>query len=506
MFRILLSAGLLISTAGLILGWIALSSRDRQVPRADPNTSVGGGLAEIIQAFPLFPADGSCNRETPAVAVDREGRVFVAWVSPDGASARTLWLARSCDGGTSFEAPVAFRKVAIQRRAKKTNGTERTFTTNVLPRLCAGASALYLGWVESVQGGARVEYLLARSTDGGQTFSKPMTVHGNGAVRPGYTSLALDDKEGIGCAWIDGRNDTQQPFYSYAEAMRFHDEKLVYPGVDNDGICPCCDVAAARSADGMNFIAFRGADGGNRDILVSRCVAGNNSEFESPVPVAPHHWRFRGCPHDGPALALEAERLHVAWMDAHTGRQRVYLASSSLKALQFTARELSPRTAGEQGHPKIAARGNGILHVAWDNLSQDEARPSKHGLENHNHSLASPGDGRAVMFVSISVQGEERAPARLVAPRPGVSQFQPAIAVDRSGVVYLAWNELTEKGKQVVFARLKNSPCGSPPRAEKLPPLKTDEKMSAAVRAYSAEMVKRFRLADLFFHPRPGHC
>ena len=56
--------------------------------------------------FLLLPADVTADRETPALAVDSEGRVLMAWASQTGELVRTLYLARSTDGGAHFDAPV----------------------------------------------------------------------------------------------------------------------------------------------------------------------------------------------------------------------------------------------------------------------------------------------------------------------------------------------------------------------------------------------------------------
>src|SRR5205085_10759314 len=143
-------------------------------------------------------------------------------------------------------------------------------------------------------------------------------------------------------------------------------------GADGKGVCPCCDLAVLPAADGGLFVAFRNAAGGNRDVYVTRSLPGGR--FGEPVCVTDGHWPFEGCPHDGPALALCGGRLQVAWMDAHGGKRRVYLASSSPDALHFTGRELCPEVPGEQGHPKVAAAGD-VLHVVWDN-SVGEAAPA----------------------------------------------------------------------------------------------------------------------------------
>src|SRR6185295_5473777 len=129
--------------------------------------------------------------------------------------------------------------------------------------------------------------------------------------------------------------------------------RRVRGGPRRKGVCPCCDTDVLCDADGAAFVAYRDADAGYRDTVVCRAPAGK--AFEGPVPVSAAHWAFDGCPHDGPSLARTGRRLHVAWMDARDGRQRVHVASSPLDKLHFSERPLAPASPGEQAQPRLAA-------------------------------------------------------------------------------------------------------------------------------------------------------
>ncbi len=197
-------------------------------------------------------------------------------------------------------------------------------------------------------------------------------------------------------------------------------------------------------------MAFRDNDSDYRDIRVSRAGSGA-AGFEPAVPVTSRRWRFQGCPHDGPALAVSGERLHVLWMDASTGQRRLYLAGSSLSALQFSFRELVPQTPGEQGHPRLAARA-GRLHAVWDN-SQGESSTPAGGQDRHSHGWQ-PGSGRVILHSCSEDNGSTFSSAQALAPSAGAFQVNPAIAIGPDGAAHVGWNELTEDGKSVVHVRL----------------------------------------------------
>lgn len=446
--RLLAIAGL----GGFALGWLMFAERPPEVaavskpssaPTAEP------GPEPTRKEFPLRPLDVQADRETPAVAVDARGRVLLAWASQTGDLERTLTLARSSDGGKTFADPVEWRRVPIYRYASKSKGKEVTYSTHVLPRLAASGDAIHLGWVEAIKGGPAVSYFVATSTDGGQTFSEPIAAQSPESVKPGFTGLAVAPDGSVLCGWLDGRAKGARPYSSVkpAQSEGFEGEHLAYEGPEGKGVCPCCDVAVAQGPDGARFVAFRNSDSGNRDIY----VAGPGGL----VAVAPDHWKLDGCPHDGPSLAIASGRLDVIWMDAHTGKNRVYLASSPPDGLAFKVRELDPTSTGAQGHPRLASTPDGRLIAAWDESIGEPPAPAAGGSHSHGHAAPLTGGGRSIRIATSN--GEGFGQARSISPKAGAFQLQPSIAVDRNGTALVAWNEIDEDGKKVVFARVEIS-------------------------------------------------
>jgi hypothetical protein len=449
---------------GLAAGWLAFSplqkpsigEPDRAVSpaeaaRAEPPTTVG----PVRHEFFLSQEDIANDRETPAVAADDLGHVLLAWAAQSGESERTLYLARSTDGGKSFLAPVPWRKVPIYRYSSAAKGQREamSYSTHVLPRLVSTRGEIVLGWVEAIDGGPAVAYFIARSTDGGQSFGEPAKIHGGDASRPGFTTLSVAPDGSLLAAWLDGRNRGQQPFFAAkpADSEGFEPERLVYAGPDGKGICPCCDVAAIRVPDGSDLVAFRNSDGGHRDIYLASARAGG--PFGKPAPLSLDNWTFEGCPHDGPSLALAGNRLYATWMSAFSGRNRVYVAGSAASDLSFTPHELHPGAKGAQAHPKLVVDGRGKLYAVWDE-SLDDAGPaptSTHHAGGHGAPLT--GTGRAVMIAAATDGNLQFSTPTAVAPRAGAFQLNPTVVAGNDGAILIAWNELDPSGKRVVFVR-----------------------------------------------------
>jgi hypothetical protein len=463
MTRTMILVVALTGAAGLAVGWLASAARtgpavahthqtlkpaaaDAAAPALDPGAD--------RREFPLRQEDVANDRETPALAVNAAGRVLLAWAAQSGDAERTIYLARSADGGRTFDPPAPFRKVPIYKFTSQGKGRAMAFSTHVLPRLVAAPDGLYLGWVEAIRGGPEVAYYVARTGDGGKTFTEPVRAHSKGASRPGFTALSPDSDGTLLAVWLDGRNEGQQPFLGSwpANSEGFEPERLVFAGPEGKGICPCCDLAAVRLPDGSDVVAFRNTDNGHRDIWFARAPRGG--AFGAPEPLSLDNWAFEGCPHDGPSLVLTRDRLHAVWMSAHTSRNRVYVASSPTSDLAFTPHELSAGTPGAQGHPRLATAGPGKLFAVWDE-SLDAAGPAPaakagHGGQ-HGHGPALTGSGRAVMLAAGD--GSGFGPASPVAPRPGAFQLNPSVAVGADGAVLVAWSEVDTSGKRVVFVR-----------------------------------------------------
>ena len=495
MVRTLALTAVVTAAVGFMLGWLAFSRTEQvvsaRVParasllaETTPPASPGAprpeatGVVAVLQRFTLRPGDLSADRETPAVAVAPDGAVVLAWASQekDGDNVRTLYVARSTDGGETFDTPAAWRSVPIYRYTSGNPARERkmAFSTHVLPRLAATRDTLALGWVEAINGGPTVQFLVARSHDGGKTFAAPVATHGANASRPGFTTLTADADGGLACGWLSN----QQPYFSSSPAGSegFTPEQLVFAGPEGKGICPCCDVAVAVTPEHTALVAFRNSDSGHRDIWLARGGAGaaaastGEASFAAPIAVTQEPWTFSGCPHDGPSLALAGDRLHVAWMDAHTGTGRVYHAAGLVADASFDPhpRLLNPQAQGAQGHPKLVADSKSHLHAVWDEgLTPDPPAPddAKSGEQRHHHAApAAGGAGRAIMYAVSRDGGVTFTSARALVPSPGVYQLQPSLTVGPDGSVFVTWNEIDQDGKHVVFARLTRTDPQQEPR------------------------------------------
>lgn len=406
-----------------------------------------------VQRFPLTEADIRDNLEAPTLTTDASGAVYLAWASRTGEEERTLFLARSSQPGQPFAPPRAITRSGIYRAISRMKGKTVTRELRMVPHLLAAGSTLHLAWTEKLPDEAGVRMVLAASTDRGDTFAPPVSIHSGAGARPTFTALSVAQDGSLLASWLDNRKGTQQCFSAYrpANVSGFFAEQVVHSGDDNRGVCPCCPTSALLTPDGTRLVAFRNLDTGHRDIAIG--VQEPGQESFTLHPVVPPTWEFNGCPHDGPSLALVGDTLHVAWMDAHTGSPRCYHARARLSEMTFTTQELHPISTGTQGNARLLTDAQGTLHAVWEESLTDEPPPA--GEHRHEPATPTPGiGGRGVMLRSWPVGASGFNAARAVHPVAGAFQTRPTLTATPDGSLVLAWNELDESGKAVVVKPL----------------------------------------------------
>ena len=289
----------------------------------------------------LNPVSGSAvagRQVGPRIAVAPGGAVLVSWVDRGRDPAGDIVLARSEDGGRTFESP-------SRRNDDAGRAGQEYQDIAVSPR-----GRVLLVWLDERDAPAESpnekQVQCAVSEDGGRTFGP-------------------------------NRRVTSSP----------------------RGVCPCCRPTAVAAPGGSLHVAYRDRDG---DHLVTRVVTLEPGEegFRAPVTVS-SAWGFDACPVDAPTLLSGRDAgLRVAWMDGSAGKERIWQAVSLDGGASFgPARPLA--LVGEGG-AEDAVPGRAVLArhpelgalAAWeDSLGRIWAR----ALEQPSSTLlvAGPEEGPA---------------------------------------------------------------------------------------------------------------
>jgi len=259
--------------------------------------------------------------------------VVVLWNARGDAT--EIKVARSRDGGQTFDAPV--------------------------PLQAAGAAG-DRGWPALAvddHGTAHAIWLDHRGLAAQRAAS---SAHGAGASKKGAGHVHGAGTPSDGAAMAQGSA-------LYHAAVRLpgtvEPERTVAAGV-----CYCCKTALAVGRNGSLVAAWRHVYPGDlRDIALA-ISPGTGQPFSQPSRVSEDGWAIQGCPDDGPALVVDGGgTTHIVWPTVVGGNEPegALFYSTTTDGKRFSLRVRIPTLGGQKPtHPQIAIGPSGRLVVAWD--------------------------------------------------------------------------------------------------------------------------------------------
>ncbi len=324
---------------------------------------------------------------TPSIAA-RGSFAAITWSAATTTGVTDIFASTSRNGGRTFGAPVRVNRVA----------GEANITGEQPPRVAlvpkpAGDPAVVVVWTAKGAEGTRL--MSAQSTDGGQSFLTPSPLSGSDSPgNRGWQSIATTRGGDVVAIWLDHREvpsrgastahaghqhnasqASQADGVARAQLSKLFFGRLFSPDGARalaGGVCYCCKTAVAIGSDGSIHAAWRHVYPGNiRDIAFTMSSDGGRT-FTPPVRVSEDRWVLDGCPENGPAIAVDAERrIHLVWPTLVPGATPTseptlgLFYATSRDGRTFTARQRIP-TEGVPRHPQITLGPRGDVVVAWD--------------------------------------------------------------------------------------------------------------------------------------------
>lgn len=279
-----------------------------------------------------------------------------------------LVVSFSDDTGRSWRAPVA-----VTAEPEDLDGG-----ADARPKIAAGPRGeLYVTWTRPLAKPYTGEVRIARSVDGGRTFSAPQVVHRDRQViTHRFDSLVVTPAGSVVVAWIDKRDQV-----AAAAAKAPYRGAALYAAVSTDRgatfaqefkladhSCECCRVALVAHADETVTALWRHVFAPNeRDHASVRFRL--DGAVDPLSRVSHEHWRIDACPHHGPALAEDGEqRLHGVWFSGAANQTGVFYGRLG------TTTEQVRRVGGEAAaHAEVAAAGRTVV-VAWKEFDGERTR------------------------------------------------------------------------------------------------------------------------------------
>jgi len=359
--------------AGVAIGMLACSSA---------GSVIKGQLTSTSQSTAILAVPGAANA-TPSLA--SQGRnVAAVWAATKDARTN-VYIALSSDDGRTFSPP---------RRVNDQDG-DAGATNEQPPRaVISGSTAaptITVVWSKRDPGSQETRrdiVRMARSTDGGRTFTPARFIHDasfEGAR--GWESLAVGPDGAIHAVWLDGRDANRkiadstkrtgtipkgQPPQAVYHGTVSADGRIVESLIASD-VCFCCKTAVALDGRGNVYAAWRHIfPGSMRDIAFATSTDGGR-RFGSPVRVSEDNWELNGCPEDGPSIAVDQSgTIHIVWatvVNEGEPRKALFYATSRDGGKTFARRTRVPvAPASTPGHPQLALTGDGGAVIVWDEV------------------------------------------------------------------------------------------------------------------------------------------
>lgn len=302
---------------------------------------------------PALEKSGQAN-----LTVDARGRAYLSWIDRTPDNLFTLRFSARERGGWSKPRTIA------EGRGWFVNWAD-------FPSLAAlPDGSLAAHWlVKNGAGTYAYDVTMARSFDGGRTWSKPFVPHTDGTqTEHGFVSMFPARGGALGAVWLDGREmKASAAGHSHGDmAVRYaalaRDGRATEEAVLDRRVCECCQTSAALTADGPVVVYRDRSDKEIRDIAVVRLRGGRWTE---PRVVHADGWEIDACPVNGPSISTDGRRrVAVAWFTGAGGAARVRVAFSNDQGDTFGApAEVS--AAEPVGRVGVLLLEDGSAVVSW---------------------------------------------------------------------------------------------------------------------------------------------
>lgn len=296
-----------------------------------------GGCARPRGETPLVVREvgspASAGSGEPNLAVGPDGRVLLSWIETNEGRHTLRYASLEASGSWSPSRTIA------EGEGWFVNWADFPALA-ILPD-----GALFAHWLaKSGPSTYAYDVQVARSTDDGKTWSRPVVPHRDGTqTEHGFVSMTPWSAAAMGVIWLDGRKTAGATPAAHgaagAEISLMHttmaaDGTLGAETVLDGRVCDCCQTDAVRAGDAVVVVYRDRSEKEVRDMSVVRFVDGR---WSAPRTLAADGWEINGCPVNGPAIAAEGAMVAVAWFTAPNDKAAVKAAFSNDAGATFGA-------------------------------------------------------------------------------------------------------------------------------------------------------------------------
>jgi len=401
------------------------------------NLVIALSFTAVLAACPALAVDhtghGKAGLAAPATApVDREKKWKESLAKPSLAVGATfdengrLWLAAirgqhiyvsySDDRGVTQSAP---DKVNAEPEYFLGDGENR-------PKIIVRKGVIYVSYTQGLAKPMSGDIRFSRSTDGGKSFSAPITVNDNREViSHRFDSMAVNDKGHVYIAWLDKRDQST----AEKKGGKYNGSAIYYAMSDDDGmsfrrnikiadhVCECCRTAMAVDTDDYPVVTWRHIyDTNIRDHALVKLDG-----KMTPVRLSHESWNTTSCPHHGPSLSIASDgSYHATWFNNAPERHGLFYAHSTDQGKAFSSPLNFGNFEAQPAHSYVLSLGNRV-YLVWKEFD---------------------GENTAILGMNSSDGGKSWSAPGKLASTSDVSDWPLLISANNQA--YLSWNTKNE--------------------------------------------------------------
>ena len=264
------------------------------------------------------------------------------------------------------------------------------------------------------------------STDKGKTWSNAhRLVTDTTATSQSFYDIALLPNQNLGLTWLDSRSKRRGKTLYFGQTDTTNLFTIQKPIAFST--CECCRTELYVDDNGTIHAAYRnliepdeeGFDGYGtteiRDMYYVQSVD-TAQNFTKPIPISKDNWHIFGCPHTGPSLAYNGQKLGAIWFTGAHNQSGLYFTTKT-DSLAFKPRK---PISSEGYHPQMIAlggkfyavyeeyyeqNGKGYYRIILDIINADgnhKIYEISNPLTHNNHPVITPIDADKILVVWVN--------------------------------------------------------------------------------------------------------
>ena len=342
---------------------------------------------------------------------DENGKLWLASIRD-----HHVYVSYSDDHGVTRSAPV---KVNVEPENILGDGENR-------PKLIVREGIVYVSYTQGLAKPMTGDIRFSRSTDGGRSFSTPITVNDNhDVISHRFDSMGVNGNGHIYIAWLDKRD-----LHAAQKSGEKYSGAAIYYAMSDDGgvsfrpnvkiadhVCECCRTAMAIDSDGYPVVTWRHIYETNiRDHALVKLDG-----KMAPVRVSRENWEIAACPHHGPSISIASDDVyHVSWFSNAPEQHGLFYTHSTDQGKTFSKPLNFGNAEAQPAHPYVFSSGKRV-YLVWKEFD---------------------GERTHILGMHSSDGGKSWSAAEKLAATSDVSD-SPLLISD-SNRVYLSWNTKNE--------------------------------------------------------------